>query len=1391
MGRIGGFFAKALGIIASAVIIIALPGVSTALSWALFAQITAGAFAVALAAEIGLELLGPKAPDTPNLDSSITVTSGPSQYVIGRVRVPGYITDLSKAKIGGTAAKRYFATIEAARASFNPFNPDPTDTSNDNLIYPTDDPSLGEFYTTSIAPRFTSGRNWIGVLYSLAHHECQALNNMYMNGEKFELADPTSFPRPELEGRYKIINLQMPDEEDRDDDFSEKDFRKLADKYRENCRVIFNFDGDNTNNRNIYQGYLGGEHCPPNSVLPLSWALVMFRENKDFWLQPGLGFQPTSVTFDMEGSDSNPAVALRQFLINELKVEPDRIDATAYEHAVRVCEEDGRKANGVWRHTERERIYKSLLEALSGKIAYFNDSIQILASERTDLVFNITEQNLVEPVEHKLKGSLQNYANIAQAQINDEANEWKAGYTGEVRNEAAIEEDEGRIYVNDIGTLRLITNMQQAREYITRSLARVSQFSALALIIYPNTYELEEDGTVTLLDENGGALQSEDVSPDSLESEGGGFNVSVKPLGGSFNIYDRGRVTVDAEGIDDIYRIEERIDRLDGTIGLSLVRDTDSAYVKDESALQAPPVDYTPVFLPDLVGGVTFIDVLTPSGNVLTTMRWTNPASNDAVDIEAWYQYSSEPPSLMTSTRIVGNTFTWTFPEVGGNLRVKIWGVLNNNRDDDFVEVTHIIGSGVSDGPSAASVPIIRYADNHLSITLTLASYTRTVEIRFQAGSGDIDSEADYEALPVLAVKAVAGVSAAASIKEFFFVPAYYIQSDGSTIYMKGYYRIFIRPFDQFGNAGDWVSGIVFIDRTLPLAPEETYQDDQTEWKGTKENLTEIPDSPNSILVPTSRAPGNVITYGELTSSSPGTVFAKRSITGHARYTTVRYEVVDHQVRRYHIISCEPQIQSFIDGSVTDAYTWRVGYRESAADTMKYTSEISGSFTKKVLKGIIYDWEVRVSWSLANISNSWFLKSLRVANIDDLDSKPSRGLEDVNNIDEFEVDGLYSYGQNTPDAPTTNAGYINQLGDSQFATDASTGKSYKRTRIGGSWGSWVEVSEPVVGSVIEDADDATPGTIVSYVLGDEAGLLYTWELNSVINFVQTTTLNQVFLGVSGLQQERTKVGTNAWSGWSPVDIPDGAITATKIADDSISTPKIKANAITANLIAASAVVADKLAANAVTTSKLSANAVTAAKIASNTITANQIKAGTITSDEIKASTITSNEMAADSITADELAAGAVTADAISVGTITADRISSNVRNVVVLYTYTGSNYPAAVDRNNNNGGTEFTCSVAWRQFDAIHIVVGVGNSSNSQSINAAFIPKFFFYDTHNAWGDHWALALGRENLSGRIRIWGTAGSTAMRITSYFSGDDKDVRIYQIDGIQNPGFGQSP
>ena len=160
------------------------------------------------------------------------------------------------------------------------------------------------------------------------------------------------------------------------------------------------------------------------------------------------------------------------------------------------------------------------------------------------------------------------------------------------------------------------------------------------------------------------------------------------PTTGQFNIGDRGRVHVLDEGVDGVYKVQERVDTLEGTIALSLIRDLDEAYITDESRLGLVPVDYVPVFTPQDVTGLIFTEKIASTGGIDVTLHWTNPPRNDGTHIRALIN-----GSLVTEATVRGNNFTWPGRSKGDRLEIELYGVLDDTISELAVKALHIVGT--------------------------------------------------------------------------------------------------------------------------------------------------------------------------------------------------------------------------------------------------------------------------------------------------------------------------------------------------------------------------------------------------------------------------------------------------------------------------------------------------------------------------------------------------------------------------------------------------------------------------------------------------------------------------------------------------------------------------
>ena len=439
MGWFGDFIKSFAVFAISSVVTIALPG-GVALSWAIFARTLGVSFVLAGLSTLANEFLIPK-QQAPDLSVSVTTTSTDAQFVNGRMRTPGVPTDETK-----TVDDHYYC---------------------DESTY---------------------------ILYSIMHHGSyigqDGFHGFWFNNLKFQItgkANPAKgkdFPQ-EFGTIYGPFTYQIIREENgATDDLTDKEFRDLSKGYYDHLEVYCNLTGDNKANSSIP----GTNGFVPNMNVPISWVLFRIRDRKKFWTKPGVGLSPTSASFDVTGKNPNAAIALREFIIDNMSVDPNDIDEDSYNKAVAYCRSENLEANGVWRHSQKESTYRALLDAFNGGVYYEFGKWVFRPNRLVGQTFRITEEMVADAVEHKVQGDLDNYANIVQAEINNAEDDWKPSNTGEVVNKAALADD-GQTFASSIGALRMITDMKQAREFVTQSLARISQYSELNLAIVANENE--------------------------------------------------------------------------------------------------------------------------------------------------------------------------------------------------------------------------------------------------------------------------------------------------------------------------------------------------------------------------------------------------------------------------------------------------------------------------------------------------------------------------------------------------------------------------------------------------------------------------------------------------------------------------------------------------------------------------------------------------------------------------------------------------------------------------------------------------------------------------------------------------------------------------------------
>lgn len=100
------------------------------------------------------------------------------------------------------------------------------------------------------------------------------------------------------------------------------------------------------------------------------------------------------------------------------------------------------------------------------------------------------------------------------------------------------------------------------------------------------------------------------------------------------------------------------------------------------------------------------------------------------------------------------------------------------------------------------------------------------------------------------------------------------------------------------------------------------------------------------------------------------------------------------------------------------------------------------------------------------------------------------------------------------------------------------------------------------------------------------------------------------------------------AGWQAA-IPDGTITAAKLASNAAETAKIKDGAVTSAKIASGAIETAKIADSAVTAAKIGSSAVTTVKIADGAVTADKLATGAVTAESLGAASITSGDYVGD------------------------------------------------------------------------------------------------------------------------------------------------------------------
>lgn len=123
-------------------------------------------------------------------------------------------------------------------------------------------------------------------------------------------------------------------------------------------------------------------------------------------------------------------------------------------------------------------------------------------------------------------------------------------------------------------------------------------------------------------------------------------------------------------------------------------------------------------------------------------------------------------------------------------------------------------------------------------------------------------------------------------------------------------------------------------------------------------------------------------------------------------------------------------------------------------------------------------------------------------------------------------------------------------------------------------------------------------------------------------------------------------------------IANGAVTAQKIANNTITSAQLSGGAVNENELADGAVTEAKIADLAVTEAKLDVDAVVTAKIATGAVTSAKLDSDAVTSVKIAAGAVTEQKLGSQSVTAGKIGAGAVTEGKIGTGAVTEAKIGS-------------------------------------------------------------------------------------------------------------------------------------
>ena len=124
-------------------------------------------------------------------------------------------------------------------------------------------------------------------------------------------------------------------------------------------------------------------------------------------------------------------------------------------------------------------------------------------------------------------------------------------------------------------------------------------------------------------------------------------------------------------------------------------------------------------------------------------------------------------------------------------------------------------------------------------------------------------------------------------------------------------------------------------------------------------------------------------------------------------------------------------------------------------------------------------------------------------------------------------------------------------------------------------------------------------------------------------------------------------------------LADGAVSSTKLADNAVAAGKLANSAVSTAKIIDLAVTAAKLAANAVETAKIKAAAVTTEKIADANVTAAKLASSAVETAKIKDANVTAAKLASSAVETAKIKDAAVTEAKLASSAVTAGKIASN------------------------------------------------------------------------------------------------------------------------------------